>query len=301
VSSAAPPAAARPKSAARAEPARAPAPERDAAPPAGEHALALALHPGAARTPLTASPPPPPGVKTLRRSSAGGGGGGGGDADRGVAAGVHAEGGGGVAEAVQPVIGAGGGRPLDPATRAFFEAGFGAGLGGVRVHTGPRADASARAVDALAYTVGRDVVFRAGRYAPESGDGRRLLAHELAHVMQGAGTVEGPAPLRIGGADEPAERHADAAASAVLAGRRPPPATLAPQPPAVRRTPPPAAAPPAPAAAPALTGPQQMATLAERALRAMDSAISGTLLSATFDFLLAPTGAARTCWTAPTR
>jgi hypothetical protein len=138
-------------------------------------------------------------------------------------------------DAVRSVVGSGGGRPLDPGTRAFFEAGFGRDLGGVRVHTGPAADASARGVNALAYTVGRDVVFRAGGYAPESGEGRRLLAHELAHVVQGAGTPAGPAPFRVGGADEPAERHADAAADAVLAGRRAPADALAPQPAALRR------------------------------------------------------------------
>jgi hypothetical protein len=247
VSSAAPPAAARPTAAARAAPARAPAPETHGVPPAGEHALAL--HPGTSRTPLAAPPPPPPGAKTLRRAPAGGRGG---DADRRAVAGVYAEGAGGAEESVRSVIGAGGGRPLDPATRAFFEAGFGAGLEGVRVHTGPRADASARAVDALAYTVGRDVVFRAGRYAPESGDGRRLLAHELAHVVQGAGTPQGPAPLRIGGVDEPAERNAEAAASAVLGGARAPAAMLAPQPAVVRRQP--TTTPPAPAA-PATTPP----------------------------------------------
>lgn len=138
-------------------------------------------------------------------------------------------------DAVRSVVGSGGGRPLDPGTRAFFEAGFGRDLGGVRIHTGPAADASARGVNALAYTVGRDVVFRDGGYAPDSGEGRRLLAHELAHVVQGAGTPAGPAPFRVGGADEPAERHADAAAEAVLAGWRPPADALAPQPPALRR------------------------------------------------------------------
>ncbi len=76
------------------------------------------------------------------------------------------------------------GQPLDAATRAFFEPRFGHTFGQVRVHTDTRAAESARAVGALAYTVGRDVVFARGRYAPESTSGRHLLAHELAHVVQ---------------------------------------------------------------------------------------------------------------------
>lgn len=61
-------------------------------------------------------------------------------------------------------------------------------FGDVRIHTDSAADESARAVGALAYTVGRDVVFAAGRYAPASPEGRALLAHELTHVIQQEGT-----------------------------------------------------------------------------------------------------------------
>ena len=63
---------------------------------------------------------------------------------------------------------------------------------GVRLHTDRRAAESARAVGARAYTVGNHVVFGADRYAPETGEGRSLLAHELTHVLQqtgGASTV----------------------------------------------------------------------------------------------------------------
>ena len=80
------------------------------------------------------------------------------------------------------------GRPLDPATRTFMEAGFGADFSRVRIHTGSDAAASARSVDALAFTLGRDVVFDEGEYAPETAEGRRLIAHELAHTVQ-----QGPA------------------------------------------------------------------------------------------------------------
>ena len=65
-----------------------------------------------------------------------------------------------------------------------MEPALGADLSGVRVHTGGEADALARSVRALAFTNGRDIFFRAGRYAPGSAAGARLLAHELAHVAQ---------------------------------------------------------------------------------------------------------------------
>lgn len=81
----------------------------------------------------------------------------------------------------------GSGQPLDLSTRAFFEPRFGHDFGGVRVHSGPSAAGSAREVNALAYTVGNDIVFGAGQYAPGSTSGRSLLAHELVHVVQNAG------------------------------------------------------------------------------------------------------------------
>jgi hypothetical protein len=80
--------------------------------------------------------------------------------------------------------GIGSGRPLDPGTRAFFEPRFGADFSHVRVHTGTGAESSAQSIGALAYTLGSDVVFNAGQYTPETSQGRRLLAHELAHVVQ---------------------------------------------------------------------------------------------------------------------
>ena len=76
------------------------------------------------------------------------------------------------------------GKPLDQATRAFFEPRFGNEFGHVRVHTDGQAAQSAAAVNALAYTVGSNLVFGSGQYAPHSEQGRRLLAHELTHVQQ---------------------------------------------------------------------------------------------------------------------
>lgn len=96
---------------------------------------------------------------------------------------------GGASEAPVPVAAnihdmQGGGSPLPPATRAFFEPRFGADFSHVRVHTGGRADATARAVSAKAFTVGSDIVFAGGQFAPESQEGQHLLAHELTHVVQ---------------------------------------------------------------------------------------------------------------------
>jgi hypothetical protein len=76
------------------------------------------------------------------------------------------------------------GQRLDSATRAYFEPRFGSDFGEVRVHTGSKPAESARAVNALAYTLGPDVVFGAEQYAPMTIVGKSLLAHELAHVIQ---------------------------------------------------------------------------------------------------------------------
>ena len=76
------------------------------------------------------------------------------------------------------------GQSLDQATRAFMEPRFGQDFGHVRVHADERATESARALGALAYTVGSNIVFRRGQYAPATQTGRRLLAHELSHVEQ---------------------------------------------------------------------------------------------------------------------
>jgi Domain of unknown function (DUF4157) len=77
-----------------------------------------------------------------------------------------------------------GGRPLEPAARSFFEARLGADFSDVRIHADSTAAHSADSLNAHAYAVGRHVVFGAGEYRPDSAQGRRLLAHELAHVVQ---------------------------------------------------------------------------------------------------------------------
>lgn len=80
--------------------------------------------------------------------------------------------------------GLGGGAPLGEATRAEFEARFGRDLGLVRVHSDDAAHGAAEAIGARAFTMGRHVVFARGAYVPGTESGRRLLAHELVHVMQ---------------------------------------------------------------------------------------------------------------------
>lgn len=79
------------------------------------------------------------------------------------------------------------GAPLQPAARAFFEPRFGRDLGHVRLHTDQRAASAARSLDALAYTVGNHVVLRDGGLDQHAPAGRRLLAHELSHVVQQSG------------------------------------------------------------------------------------------------------------------
>ena len=76
------------------------------------------------------------------------------------------------------------GRPLDPSARRFFEPRFGQDFGDVRVHDDARAARAAHGVAAEAFTRGRDITFGPDRYAPQTAGGRRLLAHELAHVVQ---------------------------------------------------------------------------------------------------------------------
>ncbi|MGC4098848.1 MAG: DUF4157 domain-containing protein [Nitrospira sp.] len=79
------------------------------------------------------------------------------------------------------------GQPLDASTRAFFESRFGHDFSRVQIHTDESASQSARDIHARAYTVGHNIVFGAGQFSPATQDGRRLLAHELTHVVQQSG------------------------------------------------------------------------------------------------------------------
>ena len=81
------------------------------------------------------------------------------------------------------------GQPLERGTRTFMESRFNHDFSGVRVHADARAAESAHKVNALAYTVGRNVVFGAGQYSPNTMAGKRLLAHELTHTIQQSQTL----------------------------------------------------------------------------------------------------------------
>lgn len=112
------------------------------------------------------------------------------------------------------------GEPIDAATRTVMESSFGYDFSKVRIHRDAKAAASARSVDALAYTVGNEVVFESGRYAPRTREGRSLLAHELTHVVQQGGyrqRLDGK--LSVGAADDESERAAETAARAIDADR----------------------------------------------------------------------------------
>ena len=82
------------------------------------------------------------------------------------------------------------GEPLEGATRALMEERFGYDFGNVRIHRDARSVDSARAVNAHAYTVGRDIVFNSNTFAPDTDSGRRLLVHELTHVVQQGATPQ---------------------------------------------------------------------------------------------------------------
>jgi hypothetical protein len=97
------------------------------------------------------------------------------------------------------------GEPLDPKTRSFMESCFGHDFSQVRVHHDARAAESAKAVNALAYNVGRDVVFGLGQYSPGNRMGKRLIAHELTHVVQQHGNFSRARLQRAEANSTPAE------------------------------------------------------------------------------------------------
>jgi hypothetical protein len=123
------------------------------------------------------------------------------------------------------VIGKGGGAPLETPVRQRMEESFGTDFTDVRVHTGGSAAASARGVDAHAYTVGNEIVLGEG-HSPGSEQHDRTLAHELAHVVQQRqGPVDGTpigGGISVSDPGDRFERAAEATADAVLATGRAP-------------------------------------------------------------------------------
>jgi outer membrane protein OmpA-like peptidoglycan-associated protein len=142
------------------------------------------------------------------------------------------------------------GQPLDRATRAFFEPRFGHDFSRVRVHTDDKAADSARAVNALAYTVGHQLVFESGRFDPRSDTGRKLIAHELAHVIQQPTQLCSPSALMVTPGQDAFEHNADRLAQTVLYGRQAEPVVHGTGP-AVQRQ----QAPPTPPGPPTMQGP----------------------------------------------
>ena len=114
------------------------------------------------------------------------------------------------------------GQALDQNTRSFFEQRFGQDLSNVRIHNDDRAGKSARAVNAAAYTVGSNIVFERGQYAPGTSAGRKLLAHELTHtIQQQAGAHSSTAAaLEVSQPSDAGEREAETTAEAVTEGGR---------------------------------------------------------------------------------
>jgi hypothetical protein len=109
----------------------------------------------------------------------------------------------------------GGGQALDSGVRAQMEPAFGADFGGVRVHTDVRADALNRSLNARAFTTDQDIFFRQGAYSPGSSSGRKLVAHELTHVVQQNGD-QVRRKLTVGQPGDRYEQEADQMAQAVM-------------------------------------------------------------------------------------
>jgi len=124
------------------------------------------------------------------------------------------------------------GQPLDAASRAFFEPRFSYDFSRVRIHTDARAAESASAVNALVYTVGRDLVFGAAQYEPQTSAGKRLIAHELTHTLQQEGNPL-TTPARVSDPNGIPELEADKLADQVMSGQAVRPSVSVP---AIQRT-----------------------------------------------------------------
>jgi hypothetical protein len=118
---------------------------------------------------------------------------------------------------------AGAGSALAPTVQQDMERHFGHDFSGVRVHTGEGAAQSAREVNAHAYTVGHNIVFGEGRFAPGAQEGRRLLAHELTHVVQQAGSTTCALRREVGDDDVATEEDGDADQATAQEPAAPPP------------------------------------------------------------------------------
>jgi hypothetical protein len=112
------------------------------------------------------------------------------------------------------------GQSLDSGTRGYFEPRFGRDFSQVRVHNSARAAESADAVGALAYAYGQNVVFGRGQYSESSDQGRKVLAHELAHVWQTGAFNENGSPTQVSSPTESSEIEAETIARYVTDGTK---------------------------------------------------------------------------------
>jgi hypothetical protein len=111
---------------------------------------------------------------------------------------------------------------LPAGPRAMLEAQFGGSFGDVQLHTGPPAIAAARRLGAAAYTLGHDIAFGDGFYAPHTDRGLRLLSHELTHVLQSRNAAAKPSPAgEVSGEIEALEQEANSAAFSLGQRRTP--------------------------------------------------------------------------------
>lgn len=108
------------------------------------------------------------------------------------------------------------GQPLDPDTKEFMESRFGHDFSSVRVHTDAKAAESAKSVNALAYTVGKDIAFGTGQYIPGTIRGKQLLSHELTHIVQQRHAPLGPLQMAGGPANTLLEQEADRVAQQTM-------------------------------------------------------------------------------------
>lgn len=109
------------------------------------------------------------------------------------------------------------GEALDSPTRSFMESRFGRDFSHVRVHSNERAAESAKSVNAAAYTVGNNLVFNRGQYASNTYEGRKLIVHELTHVVQQSSrAIPAAGDLRVGENDSSQERAADNTSSWIM-------------------------------------------------------------------------------------
>ncbi len=113
------------------------------------------------------------------------------------------------------------GQPLEPAVLGDMEQRFGFDFSNVRIHADSQAHQSAQSLSAHAFTLGSDIVFNQGQYRPDSGDGQRLLAHELAHVVQQQGNPQVQTSLEVSSPTDASELEAQRAADAVMNHQKP--------------------------------------------------------------------------------